>query len=133
AAGAGIGVGGSDVESARPARREDDRLRADRLETAVEQIPGDYSLTAVVVHDELPREELLVRRDLALHHLLVEDVHEDVARDVGGIGRARRAGGTEGALRYAPVVRAREDRTPVLELVDVAGRLVAQDPVRCLV
>ena len=130
---AGVGVRRSDVEPARPARREDHRLRADRLQAAVEEIPGNHALAAVVVHDELPGEELLVRRDLALHHLLVEDVHEDVPGDVGRIGRAGRPGGAERPLRDAPVVGAREHGAPVLELVDVAGRLVAQDLDRILV
>ena len=128
-----IGVRGTDVQPSRTARREDDRLRADRLQTAVEEIPRDHALTAVVVHDELPGEELLVRRDLALHHLLVEDVHEHVPGDVGRVRGPRRAGRAERPLRDPAVLRAREDRAPVLELVDVGGRLVAEDLDRILV
>ena len=112
---------------------EDDRLRADRLQPAVQKIPGDHALAAVVVDHELPGEELLVGRDVALHHLLVEDVDQDVAGDVGGVGGSRLAGGAEGPLRDPPVLGAREDRAPVLELVDVAGRLVAEDLDRVLV
>ena len=83
--------------------------------------------------DELPGEVLLVDREVALHHLLVEHVDEDVAGDVGRVGGARLAGGAERALRDPPVLGAREDRAPVLELVDVAGRLVAEDLDRVLV
>src|SRR5205823_1297489 len=50
-----------------------------------------------------------------------------------GVGRARLAGCAERALRDSPVLGPREDRTPVLELVDVAGSLVAEDLDRVLV
>ncbi len=132
-AGAGVGVRRSRVQPSRAARRENHRLRADRRETASEEIPGDHALAASVVDDELPREVLLVRRDVALHDLLVEDVDQDVARDVGCVRRSRLAGRAERALRDAAVLRAREDRAPVLELVDVVRRLLAEDLDRVLV
>ena len=56
-----------------------------------------------------------------------------MAGDVGRVGRARLAGGAERALRDPPVLGAREDRAPVLELVDVVRRLVAEDLDRVLV
>ena len=124
---AGIRVRRPLVEPARAAGGEDHRLRADRLQPAVQQVPGDHALAAVVVDDELPGEELLVREDVALHHLLVEDVDQHVARDVRRVGGARLTGSAEGSLRDAPVLGAREDRAPVLELVDVVRRLVAED------
>ena len=99
----------------------------------MQKIPGDHALAATVVDDELPREELLVRRDVALHHLLVEHVDEDVPGDVGRVRRARLARGAERALGDAPVSRPREDCAPVLELVDVVGRLLAEDLDRVLV
>ena len=99
----------------------------------MQEIPGDHALAAVLVDDELPGEELLVDLDVALDELLVEHLDQDVPRDVGGVDRARRAGGAEGALREPAVVRAREHRAPVLELVDVAGRLAAEDLDRVLV
>ena len=56
-----------------------------------------------------------------------------MAGDVGRVGRSRLAGGAEGPLRDPAVLGAREDGAPVLELVDVAGRLVAEDLDRVLV
>ena len=56
-----------------------------------------------------------------------------MAGDVGGVRGARLAGGAERALRDPAVLGAREDRAPVLELVDVVGRLVAEDLDRVLV
>ena len=56
-----------------------------------------------------------------------------MAGDVGRVDGARRAGGAERALREPPVVAAREERAPVLELVDVARRLAAEDLDRVLV
>ena len=132
-AGAGVGVRRPGVEPAGAAGGEDHRLRADRLQPSVEEVPADDALAAVVVHDELPREELLVDLELPLHDLLVEDLDEHVAGDVGRIRRPRRARGAEGALGDPAVLGAREDRAPVLELVDVARRLLAQDLDRVLV
>ena len=132
-AGAGVRVRRPRVQPPRPARREDHGLRADHVQAAVHEIPGDDALAAAVLDHELPGEELLVRLDIALHHLLVEHVDEDVARDVGCVRGARLARGAEGALRDPSVGRPREDRAPVLELVDVARRLVAEDLDRVLV
>ena len=132
-AGAGVGVRRARVEPARAAGGEDHRLRADRLQAAVQDVPADHALAAVVVDDELPGEVLLVDLEVALHHLLVEHVDEDVAGDVGRVGGARLAGGAERPLRDPAVLGAREDGAPVLELVDVVGRLVAEDLDRVLV
>src|SRR5262249_56205263 len=74
-----------------------------------------------------------VEEEGALEQLLVEDVDEHVAGDGCGIGRARRAGGAERALRDLALLRPGEDRAPALELVDVAQRLVAEDLDRVLV
>src|SRR5918999_926118 len=85
------------------------------IEAAVQEVPGDDALAAVVVDDEAPAEELLVDLDVALHELLIEHLDEDVARDVGRVRRAGRAGGAEGPLRDPAVLGAREDGAPVLE------------------
>ena len=124
-AGAGVGVRRRAVEPADAAGREQDGLAAERLQAAVEEIPGDHALAAALVLDELPGEVLLVDRDVALDELLVEHLDQDVAGDVGREDRARRAGGAERPLRELAVLGAREDRAPVLELVDVARRLAA--------
>ena len=105
-AGARVRVRRPDVEPARPARREDRRLRADRLEAAVEQVPADDALASAVVLDQPPGEVLLVDEDVALHQLLVEHLHEHMARDVGRVRRARRARCTERPLRDPAVLRA---------------------------
>ena len=99
----------------------------------MEEIPGDHALAAILVDHELPGEELLVDRDVALDELLVENLDQDVARDVGREDRPRRAGRAERALRELPVVGAREDRPPLLELVDVERRLAREDLDRVLV
>jgi hypothetical protein len=132
-AGTGIGVRRACVEAAGAAGRQDHGLRADRLQPAVQQVPGDHALAAVLVDDELPGEELLVDEDVPFHHLLVEDVDQDVAGDVGGIRGTRRARGAERPLRDLALGGTREDRAPALELVDVRRRLVAEDLDRVLV
>jgi hypothetical protein len=130
---AGVGVGRPGVEAADAPGGEDHRLGADRLEAPVQQIPADNTLAATLLLDQVPGEELLVDLQLALHHLLVEHVDQDVTGDVGGVGRPRLAGGPERTLRDPPVLRAREDGAPVLELVDVARGLLAEDLDRVLV
>jgi hypothetical protein len=60
-------------------------------------------------------------------------VDEDVAGDVRGIRRSRLAGGAERPLRDTSVLRPGEHRSPVLELVDVLGRFVAEHLDRVLV
>src|SRR6185369_10257062 len=132
-AGTRVRVRRADVEPPRAAGREDDRLRTEGREPAVQEVPRDRSLAAVVVDGELPDEVLLIDLDLALHHLLVEHVYEDVTGDVRGVGGPGLAGRAERARRDAAVVRSREDRAPVLELVDVVGRLVTEDLDRVLV
>ena len=107
--------------------------RLDALHAAVHQIPGGQADAAVAVGDEVEREPLLVHRDAALDQLLVEDVQQHVAGDVGRVGGARRAAGAERALGDAAVVHAREHRAHVLELVDVARALGAHDGDRVLV
>src|SRR2546427_297051 len=87
----------------------------------------EASSSAIVVDQELPGEELLVARDLAPAHLLVQDLDQDVAGDVGREDRAGRACGAERPLRELPVLLPREERAPVLELDDVAGRLACED------
>ena len=107
--GAGVGVRGARVEPARAAGGEDHSLGADRLQAAVQQVPRDHALAAVLVDDELPGEDLLVDEDVPLHHLLVEDVDQHVAGDVGGIRGARRARGAErAAARSCPPACARK-------------------------
>ena len=112
-------------------------LPGDELQAAVHEIPADDADAAPVLDHEPPGEVLLVHVHrallLALHQLLVEHVDEDVARDVGRVDRARRAGGAERPLRELALVVPREDAAPVLELVDVAGRLVREDLDRVLV
>ena len=56
-----------------------------------------------------------------------------MAGDVRREDRARRACGAERALRELAVLAPGEEGAPVLELVDVAGRLTAQDLDRVLV
>ena len=132
-AGARVRVRRRAVDPALAAGRQHDRLAADGLDAAVQQVPADDALAAALVLDQLPGEVLLVDRDVALDQLLVEHLDQHVAGDVGGVDGARRAGRAERALGELAVVAAGEERAPVLELVDVAGRLAAEDLDRVLV
>ena len=126
-AGAGVGVRRRPEDTTGAAGCKHDGLAGERLQAA------DDALAAVVVDHELPGEELVVDLDVPLHDLLVEHLDQHVAGDVGGVDRPRRAGCAERTLRKLAVVAAREERAPVLELDDVAGRLAREDLDRVLV
>ena len=125
-AGARVRIGRHAEDSAQAARGEHRRLSRQQLEAAVQQVPADDADARPVLH-EPPREVLLVDGDVALHHLLVEHLDEDVAGDVGREDGARRAGGPERPLCELAVFVTREVAAPVLELVDVAGRLGGEE------
>ena len=108
-------------------------MRRDAVHPSAHDVPREHADTAAAVEREVEGEELLVDGHLVLQELLVEHVDQHVARDVGGVDRARSARGAEWALRDAAVGEAREHRAHVLELVDVARRLGAHDLDRVLV
>ena len=90
---AGVRIRRRAIDAAHAARGEDDRLPGDELEPAVDEIPADDTDAAPVLDHEPPREVLLVHVHrplvLALHQLLVEDVDQNVSRDVGRVHRSR--------------------------------------------
>ncbi len=135
-AGAGVGVRRRPEDPADAAGGEDHRLAGQELDAAVHQIPRDDARAAATVDHEPEGEELLVD-DHALGHpllqLLVEHLDQDVPGDVGRVDGARRAGRAERSLVEPTVGVAREHAAPVLELVDVAGRLGREDLDRVLV
>ncbi len=134
---AGVRVRRRAIDAPHPAGREHDRLAGDELQAAAHQVPADDADTPLVLDHEAPREVLLVHlhRPLVhpLHELLVEHVNEHVPGDVGRVHGSRRARGAERPLRELALVVAREHTAPVLELVDVARRLVREDLDRVLV
>ena len=88
-----------------------------------------------VVDRERGREVLLVAVDRVrvLHQLLVEDVHDRLARDVGDVVGAGGRGAAEGAGAEVALVVAVEGDAEVLEVDDLLGRLAAHDLDRVLV
>ena len=125
----GVGVGRGPVDAAGAAGGEHDGLRADGLDGAVDHVVRHDAATAAVgVLHQLGDEPLLVGRDLVLHAHRVERVQDHQAGEVGGEAGAREAGAAERALGdLAGALVAAEDRAPVLELDDLAGRHLAQD------
>ncbi len=132
-----VRIRGHPVDPTHAARREHDRLAGYELQAAAHEIPADDADAAPVLDRETPCEVLLVDVHLPLlhplHELLVEHVNEDVARDVGRVDGSRRTRGPKRPLRELALLVAREDAAPVLELVDVAGRLVREHLDRVLV
>ena len=130
---AGVGVGGAAVDAAEAAGGEDHGARLDALHAAVHEIPRGHADAAVAVGHQVEREPLLVDGDAALDQLLVQHVQQDVAGDVGRVAGARRAAGAERALGDLAVLGAAEHGAHVLQLVDVAGPLLAHHLDRVLV
>ena len=90
---------------------------------------------AVVVEEQIGREPLLVAVELlvVLHQLLVEDVEDGVAGDVGHVVGAGLRGATEGPGSEMSGLVAVERDPQVLEGEDLVGRLAAHDLDRVLV
>ncbi len=124
------------VEPPHAARRQDRRCSGDHLHAPVEEVPADDASAASVFLDEPEREVLLENDEARVHpllQLLVEDLDEHVAGDVGRIDGPRRARGAERTLVELALLVAREHAAPALELVDVARRLAREDLDRVLV
>ena len=135
-AGADQGVGGRMPDLAVAAGGEDHALGLEELHRAVEDVAGDGAdALALVVDRELGREPLLVAVDLlgVLHQLLVEDVHDRLAGDVGHVVGAGHGGAAEGAGAELALLVAVEGDADVLEVEQLLGGLAAHHLDRVLV
>ena len=116
--------------------RQDHRLRPEVLHRAVADVPADRAdAVAVVVEGEAGREPLLVAGDVLgeLHELLVEDMHDRLARDVRDVVGARGRGPAEGAGAELALLVAMEGHPKVLEVEQLVRRRLAHDLDRVLV
>ena len=137
AVGLGDAVAGADerirrrlVDLARAARGQDHRLGREQLERAGADVARDRAQAlAVVVEHERGHEPLLVAREafVALEQLLVEDVEQGLAGDVGHVVGARLGGAAEGPGAQEPLLVAVEGDPHVLELEDLLRGLAAHD------
>ena len=135
-AGADQGVGRRLPDLAVAAAGEDHRLRLEQLHRAVGDVARDHpAALAALVHRQRGGEPLLVAGDLlgVLHQLLVEDVHDRLAGDVGDVVGAGRGGAAEGAGAELALLVAVEGDAEVLEVEDLLRRLAAHDLDRVLV
>ena len=135
-AGADERVRGRAPDLAVAAGREDHVLRLEELHRAGLDVPRDGAdALAVAIDRERGREVLLVAVDRVrvLHELLVEDVHDRLAGDVGDVVGAGGRGAAEGAGAEVALVVAVEGDAEVLEVDDLLGRLAAHDLDRVLV
>ena len=128
-----VGVGGAAVDAAEAAGGEDHGPALDALHAPTHEIPCRHADAAIAVEHQVEREPLVVDGDAALDQLLVQHVQQDVAGDVGRVAGARRAAGAERALGDLAVLGAAEHSAHVLQLVDVAGPLLAHHLDRVLV
>ena len=115
--GADQGVRGGVVDLAVAAGGQDHGLGGEQLHRAVADVAGDRAGdAAVVVLDQRGGEPLLVAVHLVeLHELLVEDVQDRLAGDVGHVVGARGARSAEGPLAEAALLVAVEGHPQVLE------------------
>ena len=135
-AGADERVRGRPPDLAVSAGRQDHVLRLEELHRAGLDVSRDGAdALARVVDRKRGREVLLVAVDRVrvLHQLLVQDVHDRLARDVGDVVGARGRGAAEGAGAQLALVVAVERNAEVLEVDDLLGRLAAHDLDRVLV
>ena len=135
-AGADQGVGGRLPDLAVAAAGEDHGLGAEQLHRAVADVAADGAdAVALVIDGQRGREVLLVAGDVVgvLHQLLVEDVHDRLAGDVGDVVGAGGRGAAEGARAELALLVAVEGDPEVLEVQQLLRRLLAHDLDRVLV
>ena len=111
-AGRDQGVGGRRVDATEAAGRQHDGLRRQRLDLAGAHVDRDGAPAAAIVDDERRHEPLVVGADVQLERLLVQDVQERLAGDVGDVAGAGEAGAAEGPLRDATVGACGRRRCP---------------------
>ena len=134
-AGAGMRGGRREVGATVTAGGEDDHLGAKAVDRAVIELEADHAdAAAVLVHDEVDREELDEELGVVLESLAVERMKHGVAGPVG------RSAGTLSRRSLAEIRRhaaerplvdlaflcARERHAPVLKLVDRLRRVLAK-------
>jgi hypothetical protein len=120
----------------RAARGQDHALGVEQLRVPVTQIAADRPDTvARVVLDQVGGEPLLVARDplVVLHQLLVEDVQDRLAGDVGDVVGPRLRGTAERPRAEMSGLVAVEGDARVLQVEDLLRRLAAHDLDRILV
>ena len=119
-----------------PPGGEDHVLGVERLHHAGADVARDAAdARPLVVEDHRGREPLLVAVDavVVLEQLLVEDVEDRLAGDVGDVVRAGRRGAAEGAGAELALVVAVERDPDVLEVQQLVRRGAAHDLDRVLV
>ena len=126
-AGADEGVGAGLEDPAEPAGRDDDGLGADEVDVAGPHLHDDRAAALAVLDDEGEDKPLLVDPDVGPDDLLVEDVEEGLAGEVGHEEGACLALSAEGAGAEAALLVAAEDDAHVLHGDDLAARLAAHD------
>ncbi len=135
-AGADQRVGGRLPDLPVATRGEDHGLGAEVGHRSVPDVSADRAdAVAVVIHREAGREVLLVAGDVlgVLHELLVEDVHDRLARDVRDVVGACGRGASEGAGAELALLVAVEGDAEVLEVKELLRRGPAHDLDRVLV
>jgi hypothetical protein len=128
-AGADEGVRGRVVDLAVAAGDKDHRLGGERLHGAVPDVAGHGAGdAAILVLHQRGREPLLVPVDLlVLHQLLVENMQDRLAGDVGHVVGARGGGAAESALAEPAFLVSVEGHAEVLQVENLAGSLAAHD------
>ena len=132
-AGAGVRRGAREVGAPVSAGREHRHVRAEAVQCAVLQVPGDQATApALLVDQQIDREVLDEKLRVVLEALLIEGVQDGVpgavGRGAGALGGAfAEAGGhaTERALVDLAVFGSRERHAVVLELHHRGDRLAA--------
>src|SRR5712691_7827459 len=123
-AGADVAVGRERVNTSEAARREDHRLRGDRLESTASHVDRDHAYAARILDEQLGRERFVVPVDLLVLERCLKDGVQHV--EAGLVGREARPPRGHAAKRprrdlavWLPTPRA----APVLHLDDLDRRL----------
>src|SRR5207249_10833135 len=112
-----------EIEPAAAAGRQYHRLRADRVQASVQNIPAHHAPAAAVLYDQCRDVPLFVDEDIALLQLLIHRVQNRVSGPVRRVTRSREPRAAKRPLRDATVAGAAENDTHALELQNIRRRL----------
>ena len=121
--GVDYGVRAGEIEPATAAGRQYYRLRSDRVQTSVQDIPSDHAPAEPVLYDQCRDVPLFVDEDIALHQLLIHRVQNRVSGPVCRVARPRKPRAAKRPLRDATVGGAAENDTHALEFQNIRRRL----------
>ena len=110
----GVGTGGKDSSTSPGGQNH--RFRVQGLQSAMDQVPGDYTATASLFDQQCRDIPFLINYATAFHELFVHRVQQGMAGTVGGVAGTGIAGSSERSLRNTSFRGAAENHAHTFQL-----------------